>query len=104
MGFKVNDIIKKLLVKVLPPIIGEPIYETTNKIIQCFYRNSDTLATSLVRNGQIGLIMNTTLYTTIDQTMYMESANPGTAPNTLGMVTEVESAQKHDHHTMSRKV
>ena len=67
MGSKVDDIIEKLPVKVLPPIIREHDYETIKNILQCLYINAATLPTTLrgYIHIHISLIMKNTHYATI---------------------------------------
>ena len=67
MGSKINNIVSKLLVKVLTLIIWEPDYKLINDIIQILYLNDATLTIPLVRgvHEPIGVILNPILYTTI---------------------------------------
>ena len=92
---KVNNIVAKYPVKILPPIIRESDYETVNKIVQCLYVNSTTLPTTLGRdiNVHIRLIMNPTLYTMIVYNVYVALADLIMVPNILVKVMEMERAQ-----------
>ena len=94
------------MVKVLPPTIGEPNYETINEIVQCLCGNVDTLLTTLGRgkHRHTRIIMNTYLYETILQTAYAEPSKPGTVLNIPGMATAADHAQQRDYHMVSRKV
>ena len=106
MGSKVDDMIAKLLVEVLLPIIREPVYEEINSIFEGIHGNASTLPTTLIRgaHGKIGLIMNPTLYRKITQTAYAETKNPGKSLNTSGTVTAAECAQQWNHKAVSKEV
>ena len=96
MGSKVDDIIEKLPVKVLPPIIREPDYETIKNIFQCLYINAATLPTTLggYIHRRISLIMKNTLYATIAYNVYAETARPWMIPNIPGALTSADCAQQ----------
>ena len=101
MGFKVDDIISKFLVKVVPPINRRPDYETIHNIFQCLYRNSATLPNTLRGggHGHIGIIMKPTLYATVAHTAYVSQYGPGMVPDVPGTVTVTvsECEQQQDH-------
>ena len=106
MGSKVNDIVAKFPVKVLPQIIEERNHETINKIFQRIYVNSATLPTTHGRGEleQIRIVVNTVLYATITHTAYAAPANTGTVPNIPGTATASEHMQKRDYHMVANKV
>ena len=78
MGYKVDNIVAKFPVKVFPQIIGERNYETINEIVQYICVNFSNLLNALVgdKHGNIGIIMNPTIYTMIAYTVYAAPADP----------------------------
>ena len=67
----VDNIVSKFPIKSLPRI-GEPTFESINKMIQILYANAATLPTTMGGgpHGHIGLIMKSALYSTLSQIPY----------------------------------
>ena len=63
MWSKVEDIVIKSLVKILPPIIGELDYKLINEAVKILYSNAVTLLTTLRKGGHVHtrIIMKPTL-------------------------------------------
>ena len=66
----------------MPKINGEPDYKTINTMMQLLYGNAAYLPTTLggVQHGHIGVIMTPHLYTTLVNTPYDSSPDPGITP------------------------
>lgn len=100
-GAKVDDIVAKFPNKVLEAVIGEPTYETINRLVQILYGNAATLPTKLGggRHGHIGLIMKATLYATLSNTAWVDPPNPGptaTIPNGASAAEREQLRAEHE--------
>ena len=106
MWTKVDNIITKLPVKFLPPIIGKPNYKTVNDIILFIYVKSAMIPTTLNigGHGHIGIIINPTIYATIVHTMYVTPDYPVTVTNIPVTVMLTECVQQQYHHTVAEKI
>ena len=63
----INEVVAKLVIKILLTISGKPDYESLNDIIQALYTNITTLMTTLTgdKHDLIGLIMKDNMYITL---------------------------------------
>ena len=107
-ALSVDDIVAKFPVKTIPPIQGEPNYESINEIIQVLYANAASLATTYGggQHGHIGLIMKPEIYATLSATPYANPVDPGPhptfAPNRN--YTAAERQQMRDQHDEERRL
>ena len=64
----INEVVDKILIKILPTISGDPDYEYLNKMIPALYANVVTLTKTLAggKHVHVGLIMKDTLLTTLE--------------------------------------
>ena len=82
MVLSVDDVVAKFPMKKMPNIDGEPNYGNINTMMQLLYGNAASLPTTLVggQHGHIGIIMTPQLYTTLANTPYKSSPDPGITP------------------------
>ena len=78
----INEITAKCTIKTLPTIKGEPGYEAINEMMQIVYANTATLKMpqGWGHHGNIFMIMNPTLYTTLSTTECTNPPVPGVYP------------------------
>ena len=104
----VDDIVAEFPIKSIPPIQGEPNYESINEIIQVLYANAASLATTYGggRHGHIGLIMKPAIYATLSETPYATPIDPGPLPTfpVDRTYTAAERQQLRDHHAEDRRL
>ena len=81
-----DDIVVKSPTKNIPPITGEPNYDSISQLDQLIYCNTATLPTPLGggAHGRVDLIMKATIYTTLSATTYV-------TPTVLAIIPEIQS-------------
>ena len=96
----VDDIVTKLLTKILPPIPGKPDYDCISQHNQLMYGNAGTLPTKLGggAHGYVGLIMKATLYVTLSSTAYVAPIGPPLTPVIPTTATSAARQQLCDQH------
>ena len=75
----VDKILANLTIKMLPNTKGVPNYKDIKKMMQLLYNNMATLTVTQGGgyHGNIGIIMNTTLYTNLPTTEWTNPPNLG---------------------------
>ena len=84
----------------MPKIDGEPDYGNINTMMQLLYGNAALLPETLGgrKHGHIGIIMTPQLYTTLENTPYESSTDPGITPtHATGASAAIRQTDFLDH-------
>ena len=78
----IDDITSGFTTNPLPPIIGEPTYESLRAMVKRLYGNAVTVKTPNGggAHGHLGMLMSPQLYSTISATSWVEPVDPGISP------------------------
>ena len=81
-ALSVEDITSAFTTNPLPPIIGEPTYETLRAMVKRLYGNAVSVKTPNGggAHGHLGMLMSPQLYATILATCWTKPKDPGITP------------------------
>lgn len=81
-ALSVEEITNGFTTNPLPPVTGEPTYESLKVLIKRLYGNAVSVKTPAGggRHGHLGMLMDTRLYATISATPWTAPTDPGISP------------------------
>ena len=103
---RIDTVVAKFPMKILPVITGEPDYGSINDLIQGLYTNAASLPTTLGggQHGHIGLVMSNILYATISAVPYSNPIDPGPEPLFPNNASTATKENRRTQHKEQRRI